>query len=881
MAARPLISSLKRPAVDIARQASLRTAVRWYTPGSLRINSERMMKTLHETCEWGSTHRYGPGDYETGMARLTLDENDATARRWLSDEAQKLGCTVTTDEMGNMFLIRPGKSSGHPTAMGSHLDTQPTGGRYDGILGIMAGLEALRTLNDNNIQTEYPVALGILRLSPGSVNTAPGHVFFTLDIRHPCTDKLASLCSAIESAAHRIASQDSEKGCELEWVETFNSPAITFDPDCIASVRKAVEVNYGAEQGKDIYSGAGHDTCSTSKRCPSSMIFITSKDGDSHNPREHSSPEDCEPPLELYSFQASNPKMTTPSTPTGVDASSFTEFDYVVVGGGTAGLTVAARLSEDPSITVGVIEAGLWRPDDPKINYPAFIGQSLMNPDYDWCLETEPEQHSNGRKYIWPRGKVLGGSSALNFLVWQRGYKGEYDDIGKLGNQGWSWDDFAKFARKSATLEKPSTELQKANLATCDDELHGKDGPVKTSYSKWYTEAQKPYVRSYSANAHYAPNAGRQNLKVITGAHASKILFDPSSAGGELVATGVELIVDGKSYKVKAKKEVVVSGGTVHSPHLLELSGIGKAEVLKAAGIEQRLELDVGENVQDHIYCTSSFKLKPGFITWDKMRQDDFAKAAMEQYHGEGEDRGIIASAFSGFAYVPLSQYLSGEEISKIKSEVSNVDWSKYSKGVQETVKMQLARLDDEKCPFTEFIFAPGFFATASPPADNQEYYSIIACLQQPFSRGNIHLSSSDPTKPPKIQANYFSIDADLEILSKAVKYCETIADTSPLKEITVARQDPDPSKYTSDDDFREFTKDQSVTEYHPIGSCSMMPREKGGVVDARLKVYGTKNVRVADASVIPIHVSLHIVQTVYAIGEKAAHMIKEDAGKV
>lgn len=608
--------------------------------------------------------------------------------------------------------------------------------------------------------------------------------------------------------------------------------------------------------------------------------------------------------------------MTTPFTETGVKANDFTEFDYVIVGGGTAGLAVAARLSEDASVSVGVIEAGLWRPEDPKINYPAFIGQTLMNPDYDWCLETEPQQHSNGRKYIWPRGKVLGGSSALNFLVWQRGYKAEYDDIGKLGNEGWSWDDYASFSRKSATLDKPSTELQKANLATCDDELHGKDGPVQTSYSKWYTEAQKPWfdalkslgvlnvsdglggsnsgfwvspatvdskksVRSYSANAYYAPNASRSNLKVITGAHASKIVFaDQKSASGDLVASAVEFVVDGETYTVKARKEVVVSGGTVNSPHLLELSGIGKAEVLKAAGVEQRIELDVGENVQDHIYCTSSFKLKPGYITWDKMRHDDFAKAAMEQYHAEGEDRGIIASAFSGFAFVPLKQYLSAEEIAKIKSDVAQVDWSKYSKGVQETVKMQLARLDDEQCPFTEFIFAPGFFATASPPADGQEYYSILSCLQQPFSRGSIHIASADAKQPPKINANYFSVDADLEILAKAVKYCETITSASPLKQITVARQDPNPEQYSSDADFREFTKDQSVTEYHPIGSCSMMPRDKGGVVDARLKVYGTSNVRVADASIIPIHVSSHIVATVYAIGEKAAHMIRQDAAK-
>ncbi len=240
------------------------------------------------------------------------------------------------------------------------------------------------------------------------------------------------------------------------------------------------------------------------------------------------------------------------------------------------------------------------------------------------------------------------------------------------------------------------------------------------------------------------------------------------------------------------------------------------------------------KNVQDHIYCTSSFKLKPGYITWDKMRQDDFAKAAMEQYHAEGEDRGIIASAFSGFAYVPLSQYLSADEIAAIKKDVAKVDWSKYSQGVQETVKMQLARLEDEKCPFTEFIFAPGFFATASPPADGQEYYSILSCLQQPFSRGNIHIASSDPNTPPKINANYFSVDADLEILSEAVKYCETITTTSPLAEITLARQDPS-LKNTAQTTTLGVYKGSQRHRVPPYRKLLHDAKGKGGVVDARL----------------------------------------------
>ncbi|EPQ28816.1 uncharacterized protein PFL1_03619 [Pseudozyma flocculosa PF-1] len=412
-------------------------STRSYTAGSLKINAARMMDSLHETCKWGAAHPYGSGPTETGMSRLTLDDNDFKARRWLAKEAESLGCTTKVDKMGNMFMFRPGKHQGHATAVGSHLDTQPTGGRYDGILGIHAALEAFRTIHENKLQTEYPLCLvnwtneegarfpksitgssvwngdlaldkawalqdvkdasitmrdelerggflgdveasyesnplaahfelhieqgpilestgkkvgivqggqayrwidvnvhgrdchtgstpfetrsdamlcasriivesnriakehgglastGILRLSPGSVNTCPGHVFFTLDIRHPSTERLAALTSAIEARSRAVAGTGSERGCRLEWLETFHSPAVEFHPDCISSVREAVEANYGAESGIDVFSGAGHDTCATSKRCPSSMVFITSRDGVSHNPLEYSSPEDC------------------------------------------------------------------------------------------------------------------------------------------------------------------------------------------------------------------------------------------------------------------------------------------------------------------------------------------------------------------------------------------------------------------------------------------------------------------------------------------------------------------------------------------------------------------------------------------------------------
>ncbi|KAF8598980.1 amidase [Ceratobasidium sp. AG-I] len=402
-----------------------------------RINGDRLNRTLHETCEFGAGLRFGPGPTETGMARLSLDDNDAKVRRWLIDQTIKLGCKITIDQMGNIFAVRPGQSEGPPTAMGSHLDTQPTGGRYDGILGIMAGLEALRVLYENKIDTRYPVALvnwtneegarfprsvvssgvwagnipiemawrlpevgsttvtmrselerigflgeaecshsamplgahfelhieqgpilegeqakigivkgaqayrwftlditgrashtgttpfpnrsdallcaakimvasatigkrhgglsstGILTLSPGSTNTSPGYVSMTIDMRHRNELDLDKIEAELRDEAELIATAKSEKGCNLKWTKDFESPAIIFDEGCIESVRaSAIEV-VGRERVREVYSGAGHDSCATSTRCPTSMIFVPSRGGLSHNPLEYTSPGDC------------------------------------------------------------------------------------------------------------------------------------------------------------------------------------------------------------------------------------------------------------------------------------------------------------------------------------------------------------------------------------------------------------------------------------------------------------------------------------------------------------------------------------------------------------------------------------------------------------
>lgn len=524
----------------------------------------------------------------------------------------------------------------------------------------------------------------------------------------------------------------------------------------------------------------------------------------------------------------------------------------VVVGGGTAGLALASRIAKSSPLTVGVLEAGLWRPDDDKINMPAFIGQSLMQPEYDWQYMTTPQEHSNNREYAWPRGKVLGGSSALNFLVWQRGHKSEFDAWASMGNKGWDWKGLEPFFKRSATMLPPSTQLQKDNFAGIDETTHGSDGPVQVSYSAWYTEPQKKWMtamkelginsnidglrgdnsgvwaspatvcqktwkRSYAAPAHFEPNRHLDNFKVLCGAQATEILIE----GGK--AVGVKYTHGDKEYTVKAKREVVLSGGAINSPALLELSGVGSKAVLEKAGVPVKVELDgVGRNLQEHLYCTASYELVDGFETWDSLRQPDFAATAMKTYQSQGVDRGILASAFSGFAFVPLQKYMDGKEIGEVKDEVKKLieSDSYYANEVErQGAKEFLAQLDDESIPAIEYIFAPGYFATASAPKEGKNYFSILTALQHPFSRGEIHITSKDPKGRPTIDPRYFSVKADLKVMSKAMKYCDKVVASEHLKDLIVQRQDPEPAKYKTEEDFDEFVKDFSSTEYHHMVS--------------------------------------------------------------
>ncbi|KAH9934261.1 uncharacterized protein B0H18DRAFT_1114998 [Fomitopsis serialis] len=504
-------------------------------------------------------------------------------------------------------------------------------------------------------------------------------------------------------------------------------------------------------------------------------------------------------------------------------------YDYVVIGGGTAGLTAASRLVEGfPDRSVLVLEAGLPNLDDPRILLGGQFGGTFGDPKYDWIFTTKPQKHSLDKVMTWNRGKGLGGSSAMNFYVWTKPPREAMDAIEELGNPGWNWKAYQELTMRTEDFSEATADQLKELVHTHNAEYRGKGGPLKTtvpatavSLTKGFLDTLQnmgvpllddPYggnitgcwqasvsldrttewTRSYAATAHYLPNKDKPN-------------FTASSDG--VTATGVEFIHDGKTYSVKVNKEVVVSAGTIKSSHILELSGIGRRDVLEKAGIPVKVELPgVGENVQDHTLC-------------DQERQAP--SGAREQY------------------------------------------------------KIQLRILQDAHAPDLEVIDMNCYLSHGvTAPEDGKPYLTVLAVLQNPFSRGSIHTKSSDPLEQPEIDAALFENPYDLEMLKESVKYTKRMSETEPFKSLVVREVDPGKENST-DEEIKEYLKRYAHTCWHAIGSNSMLPRDKNGVVDPQLKVYGTTNVRVADLSIYPLHFASHTQSAAYYVGEKVADILK------
>ncbi|KAF4815976.1 Dehydrogenase citC [Colletotrichum siamense] len=573
-------------------------------------------------------------------------------------------------------------------------------------------------------------------------------------------------------------------------------------------------------------------------------------------------------------------------------------YDYIVVGGGTAGVAVAARLSEGlPDSKILLIEAGPEAWDEPKINVPGMKGSTLAT-KYDWNFTTVAQTNVNNRVFSVNRGKVLGGSSALNLMSYDRSAAEEYDSWEALGNAGWNWETMIAAMKKSENFTGINTD-------TYGSEGVGDSGPVKAVINRIIPEHQETWIptmntlgiktnleslggnplgvmyqpssidathynRSYSANA-YVPISG-SNLEILSDTTVVKVNLE--QVGDEQQATGVTL-QDGTV--IAANKEVILSAGSIQSPGLLELSGIGQASVLNSSGIAQVIDLPgVGENLQDHLRIQSSYQLKPEYTSFDILRSNTTYAAEQLAFWNAGEVS-LYDYTGSGYTFTTWAQALGNDsQMVALAKEAAGEDPSKVD-------AKKLEFMTNPAIPQLEVIFSDGYtgvkgYPASTSPLFGKGFFTLIAAIMHPMSRGNIHINPADTTGKPIINPNYFAHEHDLEAAIRAIKYCRKIATTEPMASIWESEYEPGLDVVQTDEQWKEFALNTTLSIFHPVGTCSMLPKEDGGVVDANLKVYGTSNLRVVDASVIPLLVSAHVQTAVYGIAEIAAERIIADA---
>lgn len=612
-----------------------------------------------------------------------------------------------------------------------------------------------------------------------------------------------------------------------------------------------------------------------------------------------------------------------------MSAQDFTakEYDYIICGGGTAGLVIAARLTEDPNITVGVLEAGGNCLDNLLIDGPNLFLQLFNKPQYDWMYKTVPQEGTVGRTHGWVRGKVLGGSSAVNFNMFSMASRQDLDNWAELGNKGWGFDDMLPYYRKFETYHPAGDAFaEQVNDKYLDATLRGTSGPIqvclpgtevswlqdvwpKTILNAGYKPSKDPRSgsaiggfnqlntvdpkhnrRSYAAREYYEPNAHRSNLTVLTNALVSKVQLEKT--GGDAKATGVQFIVDGATHTAKVKKEVIVCGGSINSPQILELSGIGSPDVLSKAGVKAIVDLPaVGENLNDHAATGMGIGIKDEYPSAEALvRSPEIMQQAMEAYIKHKAGPFAIPPTTTGFASLEKVQPDfpdAKQHIDALVAEYAKEHPDSDPAGRDPLLARQL--LDPKEAVCQIVALGTGIDTTQAlhtdkifPSTEPGMWIGIGACSTRSLSRGYVHINSSDPNAHPTIDPAYCKHPLDVDMMARSILHVMKFLECEPMK--SVLRRDENGDIVGAEsggklpktlEEAKDFTRRNTVTEYHPVGTCAMLPKEKGGVVSDQLKVYGTSNVRVADASIFPLHVQGNIVSLVYALAEKAADIIK------
>ncbi|KAF7350549.1 Alcohol oxidase [Mycena sanguinolenta] len=591
-----------------------------------------------------------------------------------------------------------------------------------------------------------------------------------------------------------------------------------------------------------------------------------------------------------------------------VRAVSPLTYDYVVVGGGTAGLTVASRLTEDKDVTVAVLEAGFNAEGLQEVFVPGLIGTGISFTTLDWSYATVPQTNLNGRILTVNAGKALGGSTIINSMIFPRAEAEQYDAWGQLNNDStWTWSALLPFFKKSEIFTPPNA-LQTASGAVsklafrttfsssprcgggaaeslgfpASPDLANGD-PHAVGIAPNSLDAANN-TRCSAACAYYTPFADRPNLVVITNATVSRILWATGSGYNKLTATGVEYLVNNETKTIGVSEEVILSAGTIGSPKVLELSGVGNSTILKTAGVTPVLDLPtVGENFADHVHSWANaftnitltkdaLLLNPAFAAeqlalWYKNRTGLYSAAP--------RSLGIAAPS-DVFTPAQLNTLIAQAEanLTNFAVQFSNGNPA-LAKGIAAQHKIALSLYKQNKELPLEMNAEPGYSgptAFSARPARN--YTAINSVLYAPLSRGRTHITSSDPLVPPAVDPAYWAHPLDVAAQVGGIKLARRMLVAPPLDSIYAGEFEPGANK-TTDADIEEWLRGVVASDNHEVGSLSMMPQSLGGVVDTSLKVYGTANVRVADASIIPFPVSAHLSSTVYMIGERAADIIR------
>jgi choline dehydrogenase len=534
------------------------------------------------------------------------------------------------------------------------------------------------------------------------------------------------------------------------------------------------------------------------------------------------------------------------------------EYDFIIVGAGSAGCVLANRLSASGRFSVLLLEAGgsdlnfwIWMP----IGY----GKTFYKRSVNWMYHTEPVPALNGRASYWPRGKVLGGSSAINAMVYVRGQPEDFDEWRAMGNPGWGWEDVLPYFRKSETNDRGGDAFRgdsgPVHVATMDRDLH----PLCRDFIEAGAQLQLPHnadfngaaqegvgtyqntarggMRMSAARAYLRPVRGRHNLHIVTHALCERVVID----GGKAVGVGYRR--NGVRHTARARHEVILSAGAVNSPHLLHLSGVGPGGLLQARGIGVVHDLPgVGRHLQDHLGLDHLYRSRVPTLN-----------DQLHPWHGK---------LWHGLRYVLTRR-------------------GPLSLGVNQAGGFVRTRPGLDR-PNMQLFFSPVSYTKAPPgkrPLMNPDPFpGFLLGMQptRPTSRGHLEIRSPDPDEAPAIHPNYLSTDHDIREMLEGSRLLRRFAQTPALSRVIAAELAPGPA-VQSDDDLIADCRARAGTVFHPVSTCRMGPDARQDVVDARLRVHGMGGLRVVDASIFPTLTSGNTNAPAIMVGEKGADMILED----